>query len=183
MNESRRNALVAALAWRLRHRGNWSGETHIQKATYLLQHLAGTPLGFRFILYKHGPFSFELRDALSSMRADGVLDPELQPYPYGPSLVVPDNQRTRVEANYPNALKKYAGELDDVADWVSNKNVSTLEQLATALYVTLEGDGGASVSERATQITALKPHVSEPEATWAINELDKKRSQFQHPEV
>ena len=177
MNDSRRNALVAALAWRLRDRGSWSGETHVQKATYLLQNLMGVPLNFDFILYKHGPFSFELRDAISSMRADGVLELEHQPYPYGPSMVVPDERRTWVEASYPRALKRYQSDLDFVANWIGNKKVSTLEQLATALYVTLEEDRGRTSTERAQRIRELKPHVTMPEATQAISELDGKRSQ------
>ena len=177
MNDSRRNALVAALAWRLRDHGSWSGETHVQKATYLLQNLRGVPLNFDFILYKHGPFSFELRDAISSMRAEGVLELEQQPYPYGPSMVVPDVRRARVEASYPRALKRYQSDLDFVANWIGNKNVSTLEQLATALYVTLEENRERTSAERAQRIRELKPHVTMPEATQAISELDGKRSQ------
>ena len=57
----------------------WSGETHLQKATYLACWLVDIPFDFDFILYKHGPFSFELRDELGSMRADRLLDREPQP--------------------------------------------------------------------------------------------------------
>ena len=45
--------------------GSWSGETHIQKSVFFLQEALATELGYGFILYKlykHGPFSFELRD-------------------------------------------------------------------------------------------------------------------------
>ena len=57
----------------LRKNGSWCGETHIQKAIYSLQQLKGVPLNFNFVLYKHGPFSFDLRDELTAMRADGLI--------------------------------------------------------------------------------------------------------------
>lgn len=173
MNESRRSAVVAALAWRLRAKGSWSGETHIQKATYLLQNLAGVSLDYQFILYKHGPFSFELRDTIAVMRADGVLQLESQPYPYGPSLTIDEEQKRRIEAFYPNALEKYRTKLDFVADWVGEFNVSRLERVATALYVTLENPNERGKRERAQRIQNLKPHVTMSEAERAIEEVDK----------
>ena len=60
MDRLRRAALLTRLIQRLRDRGSWCGETHLQKASLLLQDLTGVPLGFDYILYKHGPFSFDL---------------------------------------------------------------------------------------------------------------------------
>ena len=37
------------------------------------------PLGYDFTLYKHGPFSFDLRDDIHALRADGLLDLEPRP--------------------------------------------------------------------------------------------------------
>ena len=173
VNESRRSAVVAALAWRLRSRGSWSGETHIQKATYLLQYLAGVPLDYEFILYKHGPFSFELRTSISTMRGDGVIQLQVQPYPYGPSLVVADEQKRRIEALYPRALAKYGKKLDSLAKWVGEFDVSRLEQVATALYVTRENTGERRGGERARRIQVLKPHVTFGDAEWAIAQIDE----------
>jgi len=70
MDRLRRAALLTQLIERLRRRGSWCGETHVQKATLFLQDLTRIPMGFDFILYKHGPFSFDLRDELTSLRAD-----------------------------------------------------------------------------------------------------------------
>ena len=178
MNESRRSAVVAALAWRLRAKGSWSGETHIQKAMYLLQCLAGVSLDYEFILYKHGPFSFELRDTINAMRADGVLQLTPRPYPYGPSLLVSDEQKARVEALYPNALKRYGDKLDFVANWVGEFDVSRLEQVGTALYVTLENPEERRTMERVQRIRELKPHVAVGEAKWAIEQIDDKLRSF-----
>ena len=176
MNESRRSAVVAALAWRLRAKGSWSGETHIQKATYLLQCLGGVSLDYEFILYKHGPFSFELRDTISAMRADGVLQLTPRPYPYGPSLLVSDEQKARMEVLYPNALKKYGDKLDWVANWVGGFDVSRLEQVSTALYVTLENPKERRIGDRVRRIQELKPHVTAREAEWAIAQIDGHRA-------
>jgi len=79
MNRLAQEAVLVGLARRLHDRGSWGGETHLQKATYLMHELLGVPFDFRFILYKHGPFSFELRDELGSMRADRLLDVLVEP--------------------------------------------------------------------------------------------------------
>jgi hypothetical protein len=61
MNRLSQDAVLVGLARRLYEQGSWTGETHIQKAAYLLHELLAVPFDFAFILYKHGPFSFDLR--------------------------------------------------------------------------------------------------------------------------
>jgi len=78
--------LVFALGRALRERRSWAGETHIQKASYCLQELLKVPLGCRFILYKHGPFSFDLRGTLTAMEALDLIQWEPKPAPDGPSF-------------------------------------------------------------------------------------------------
>ena len=108
MNRLTQEAVLAGLARRLDERGSWSGETHIQKAAYLLHELADVPFEFEFILYKHGPFSFELRDELASMRADRLLERQPQPVPYGRRILVTERGReleqrlARTMARQPN---------------------------------------------------------------------------------
>jgi len=43
-----------------------------------LQDLMRVPLELEFILYKHGPFSFDLRSELTSLRADELVKLEPQ---------------------------------------------------------------------------------------------------------
>jgi uncharacterized protein YwgA len=64
-----RASLLLTMNEELRRAGSWAGETHMQKAIFFLQELIKVPLGFEFLLYKHGPFSFDLRDELTFMRA------------------------------------------------------------------------------------------------------------------
>jgi uncharacterized protein YwgA len=60
MDRLRRAAILTRLIEQLRNGGSWCGETHVQKATFFLQELLNVPLSLDFILYKHGPFSFDL---------------------------------------------------------------------------------------------------------------------------
>ena len=85
MDRLRNAALLTRLIEGLCSKGDWCGETHVQKTAFFVQELMGVPLGFRFILYKHGPFSFGLRDELTALRADGLL--ELEPRTYGAQLI------------------------------------------------------------------------------------------------
>lgn len=163
------------LVERLREQGSWCGETHVQKACYLLEHLAGLPLPFEFLLYRHGPFSFELRDELEEMLAYGALDRQFQSPPYGPRLGTGSQARPfRKPAGDPGTERA----LEFVCRAVGNRNVGSLERLSTALYVTLE-QPRAGVAERASALSALKPHVSVPEAVQAVREIDALRSSWE----
>ena len=78
VNPLAQEAVIVGLARRMKEHGSWTGETHIQKMAYLLRELMEVPFTFDFILYKHGPFSFELRDELSIMHTDRLIDRETQ---------------------------------------------------------------------------------------------------------
>jgi hypothetical protein len=56
---------------------------------------------------------------------------------------------------------------------LGNKGVVDLERLATALFVTRRAEPGASVDERSTRLTALKPHISAESARTAVEEVDR----------
>src|ERR1035441_5879877 len=170
------SGLLLALADALRKQGSWAGETHVQKAGYLLQHLLHVPIGVRYILYKHGPFSFDLRGAISEMEADDLIRWEPKPYPYGPSLQPGPN------ASYVLAISRspraFQGQIEFTAEKLSGKNVAALERLATALYVSLEV--GVSPTSRAQRIHALKPHVSIQQAEVAVDEIDEILADAEH---
>ena len=97
MDRLRNAALLTRLIEGLCGKGDWCGETHVQKTAFFVQELLGVPLEFQFILYKHGPFSFGLRDELTALRADGLL--ELEPRPYGAQLV-PTKQCEYIQGLY-----------------------------------------------------------------------------------
>jgi hypothetical protein len=171
MNRSQKAAVLVQLVDRLRAHGSWCGETHIQKSTYFLQELLGTPIELEFILYKHGPFSFDLRDELTSLRADGILELEPQAPPYGPKFTTTRIGEELLKRS-PRTLAQYKPAIDFVANALGGRDVADLERLATALYVTREMASG-SVIERAQLLHELKPHVPVGIAQNAIKELDQ----------
>ena len=176
MNRLQIAALLTDLVRRLREGGSWCGETHVQKAAYVAQQLAGVPLGFDFILYKHGPFSFELRDELTSLRADGLLQLETQPFPYGPKFKITDNAR-KLGQKFPKTIKKHADALEFVAENLADKQVDELERLATALYAK-SNFPDQDAHERAAWINQKKPHVSLDDALAALAEIDELEEEF-----
>ena len=169
MNRLQKASIISELVVHLREHGSWSGETHVQKATFFLQEAAGVPTGFTFILYKHGPFSFDLRDDLVSLRADGIFELESRPYPYGPSLV-PTDSSSRLRGRFPKTLKRYEKQIERVAAELGGRNVLELEQLSTALYV-VSKDDRLLADEAAREIVALKPHISNELARAAVQEV------------
>lgn len=171
MERLQRDAVIISLIEHLGKKGSWCGETHIQKATYFLQKLFGVPLEFEFILYKHGPFSFDLSDELTAMQADMLIRMHLQPRPYGPSLVLTDGGEM-IKNNYPVTIKKFDPEIRFVSEKFKKKGVAELERLSTALFVTHEIDPDGSVDSRAKSITELKPHVKIDEALDAVKAID-----------
>ncbi|MGI6492663.1 MAG: hypothetical protein ACOX0T_09700 [Pelotomaculum sp.] len=171
MEDARRQAVVLSLIEKLHHYGNWCGETHIQKSLYFLQEMLGIPTGFDFILYKHGPFSFDLRDELGVMRANMLIELHSKPYPYGPSHL-PGDAAERLKELYPKTAKIYERQIDFIAEKLASLRVAELERLATALYVTLEEGREKTVQARAIRINKLKPHVRIDEAQRAVEEVD-----------
>jgi uncharacterized protein YwgA len=171
MKNLQRIAILLSLIEKLKEKGDWCGETHIQKTTYFLQELLAVPLDFDYILYKHGPYSFELKDEISFMQADGYLSLVAQPYPYGPSLI-PSARSGLIKDLYQKTIKQYHAPIDFIAEHLAGKKVSELERLATALFVTKENQTVESPEERAKKIHEYKPHVSLDEALEATNIVD-----------
>jgi len=163
-------ALITTLIEKLHTRGSWCGETHIQKAVYFLQELLKIPMDFKFILYKHGPFSFDLRNELTEMQADGLLGMEAKVPSYGSSLIVTERGKT-IQKLYNDAVTEYEKELGFIVEKLGDKNVIELEKLATALYITLKNPE-EDENGRARLMNTLKPHISMLEGLSSIKNID-----------
>ena len=170
MERLKRSAIILSLIESLLEENSWCGETHIQKTTYFLQELLKVPLGFEFILYKHGPFSFDLSDELMAMRADMMVQLQSRP-PYGPSIV-PGPTSKRLKQLFPKTLRKYEKEVKFIAKEMGGYNVADLERIATALYVTLEAQETKpeEKSRMVSYITEIKPHISSDQARIALEQ-------------
>jgi len=166
MNREQRFLFLTKVIHALGEKDSWCGETHIQKASYLIQHLSGEET-FSFILYKHGPFSFDLRDDLENMRAYDLIQYQIMPVGYGARIIL----------NTPNAAK-LTGELssdcnasiEKTVNEIGNANVAELERLATALYFTRHGPKG---DQRVDAIVEVKPHISRTDAASAVHRIDQ----------
>jgi hypothetical protein len=171
MKRSQRAALLTLLIREMLGRGSWCGETHIQKATFLLQDLLRVDTGFDFILYRHGPFSFELRDELASMQADDLLELVARRPGYGPTYV-PTSFSEEFLERFPKTAARYTRQVEFVAGELHNMGVLELERLATAYYIA-EREGITRKGDRAERLVELKPHVSLQEARLATDQIDR----------
>ena len=163
-------AILADLVSQLRMVGNWCGETHVQKTVYLLQTACQMPMGYSFVLYKHGPYSFDLKLEIDRLLGRRLLKQEPSPPPYGPRLKNTTLMSKHV-ARHREAIGHHSNDIARMVQFVGRRGVAELERLSTALYVTARHDQG-SVEARAKRINKLKPHVSVELATKALNELD-----------
>ena len=163
-----RQALVLHLLEAMKDHGSWCGETHVQKNAYFLQEGLGVPLGVEFLLYKHGPFSFDLRELLGEMRGNFQLDVESRS-PYGPKLVVSEPGQRLIKA-FPRTVARHSSQIEFVADCLATKDVVALERLGTALYVRNQ-HGDLPAQQQAERITELKPHINLELARDAVDEV------------
>ncbi len=154
---------------RLKEKGSWCGETHIQKNVYFLQKLVDVLSTYNFILYKHGPFSFDLRDELTAMRADGllVIEPKM---PYGSSYSLGKIGEIWLNKFHEGVIDRKK-EINHIIDTLADKKVKELEKLATALYVR-EKYKNLSEEDLAKELQRLKPHVNKEEALVAVEQVN-----------
>lgn len=170
MDRFPQQAVILALLNAMKEQGSWCGETHVQKCVYFLKEGLKVPLGLDFVLYKHGPFSFDLRELLGEMRSILLIDIE-QRRPYGPSLVVSESGQS-LASRFPRTISQWTPHIEFVSNNLADKDVASLERLSTALYVKREYRE-APATERALRIVDLKPHISEERAKSAVEEVDK----------
>jgi hypothetical protein len=168
MDKYYRMAVLLDLMEHLKEAGSWCGETHVQKATFFLQEVTGVPLGFDFIIYRHGPFSFELRETLGEMRGASMID-AVSRKPFGASLEVTEPGRRHLE-RFPRTVASTRGAAEAVARFLGSRDVYELERLATALFVMREQE--TDEPERlVARIVELKPHVDPERAAKAVHDV------------
>jgi hypothetical protein len=166
-----KDVVLLAFIQRLHESDSWCGETHIQKGTYLFQEVLGAPLGFEFILYKHGPYSFDLKDNLTALMADDLLVVNPRP-PYGPSLLPGDNSQALLQ-RFPRSSRQFRVQADFVAGRLASRDVKSLERLATAVFVTRNELPDGTVDQRAAKLHEFQPHVALDLAYEALRAADE----------
>lgn len=171
MGRLKRAALLTRLMERLRENGSWCGETHVQKAAFLVQELMGIPLDLEFVLYRHGPYSFDLRDELTGLRADGLV--RLEPQRSWGARLAPTEQSAYIRELYPRTLKVYEESLNFVAVELGDKGVAALECLTTAFYAYRRPEAGETVERRVAWVRERKPHIPAHLAMTAFKDVER----------
>lgn len=145
----------------------------VQKTIYLLQRM-GHSLGYRFTLYRHGPYSFELANDLEAMASLGALQRRR-------------DERTRelLLEPQPRAARRWAPE-EDLQQWeqylqavpngVREWPRARLELATTADFVRqalISHRGKADDDEVKQRLTSLKPGHSCDAYTRALTDADE----------
>ncbi|MEQ1901411.1 MAG: hypothetical protein ABL866_11830 [Devosia sp.] len=169
MTKSREMVLIGGTVKLLRERHSWAGETHIQKTAFVSKVLKGVPFESEFVLYKHGPFSFEMSTSLVHMRTRGLLSISQNPG-YGPSFDVNEPLWKALDRTASQYFEQYEADLAAVCDVLATKNVAWLERVATATYLNSLRPN-ASVEERTNELVQLKPHIPYALARDAFDEV------------
>ena len=165
MSASLQTAIVLSAMKALRAQGSWCGETHIQKTLFISQELLDVPSNFKFILYKHGPYSFDLSEHIQGLIADDLVHVLTRP-PYGPTLEAADE----IQIPRNDSVQK---RLEFIAQRLGRRGVGDLEKLATAVFVNRKYGSQTPVERRAEILSNLKPHVSVEAARSAFVEADQ----------
>jgi hypothetical protein len=171
MNPQARAAVMLELARKMRERGSWCGVDHIQSGLFLLQELAGLPLGFDFELSGRGPFSQDLESEIERLEADGLLHLVHQP-PFEASIEVSPAGAEIAQAS--GAASEHGRSLEFVAEKVDALGVADLVYLSTALYITGRHPG-LGAKERAEELSSLKQSLGLDEALRIVEEIDALR--------
>jgi hypothetical protein len=169
MKRLQRAAIILSLIEAMREKDSWCGETNIQKTSYFLQELTEVPLELEFVLYKYGPYSFQLTDELTAMRADSILKLHVRDPKYGPSYL-PGDLKDLVLKSFPKTVKLYKDKIFFVAERLGDKGITDLERFATALHVYKEKISN-KIDDQARRIHDIKPHITLKSAKEAIADI------------
>jgi hypothetical protein len=169
-------AVLLSLIDALQKERSWSGETHIQKCSYFLQEALDVHTQYKFILYRHGPFSFDLREELGEMRGLFMIDVESRE-PYGPSIHVTESGKKYL-SRFPRSILETQDQVVFIAKQLGSKDVAHLERLGTAFYMKrLHPD--AEDNDLVKEMLKVKPHIDEKAAFRAVEEVDRMVSSFE----
>jgi hypothetical protein len=166
-----RQTVIYCLIEALRSKGNWCGATHIQKTMFFLDELSEHALGYKFIMYKHGPFSFQLSEDLSIMDARRYIEDEIININYGSRLKTNPTVQKMLMEQFGELAAKVRDVMSFVVSKLADAGVVTLERLGTALYFTRK-ENIDDPETRARRIHEEKPHITETQALEAVRKVD-----------
>ncbi len=156
MLDKKGTSLILALTRELREHGSWCGETHLQKAMYFVSEHAKIPMDLEFVLYKHGPYSFDFHDMLAMLFAHCLLENESCP-PYGPRICLSTSGEAFL-ATHEEEVTDVQDMVRTIAAWFGSSGVMELERRATALWLQNKYPA-TQEQELARKLHEIKPHI------------------------
>lgn len=151
----------------LKENGSWTGKTHVQKSLFLLEASSRVEVPFQFVLYRHGPYSFEIEEELELMRSYGAI--ALEPI-LGYGVMLQRGQMADFVKREASLRPEEECAIREVCQFVGRKVVAELEKVATAAWI--RSREGLTVPDSiAHRLHFLKPHISIDEARLADRQL------------
>ena len=144
------------------------GKTHVQKSLFLQKATSQVDVPFSYVLYKHGPYSFEVESELEQMRSYAAVKAE--PDPDGFGVVLLPGPGAEFVAKGARLTKSEEEQIERICRFVGKRNVSDLDRLATSAWIRAF-EGLKDSRSVAARLNSLKPHVPLREAEAADAEL------------
>jgi hypothetical protein len=173
MNRFARHVLIAELVRAMRDAGSWCGRTHIQKTLYSFQTLfhPGGEWEVRYILYKHGPYSFALDEDLAEMEFYGGLAREQ--HRCSAARYEPGEGARALRERFGAGVEAWLPQLQFVAQRVGARNPRELEALSLLMFLATDSQECLQHSNeqaRLSRVHELKPHLTDTEVRRAQHE-------------
>ncbi len=166
--EFRKHTVILSVIERLRSRRSRTGKTHVQKALALLAVASEIDIPFEFVLYKHGPYSFDVERELEQMLSYAAVD--VQPNVDGYGVTIRPGSMGPFVKQQASLSPEEEAAIDRVCDLVGSKTVTQLERVATAAWIH-RCERITAPQKVAERLHKLKPHVSIAEAKAADREF------------
>ncbi len=153
----KKHAIILSVIEFLHRHGSWTGKIQIQKALSLLHDKDSAKVPFQFVIYRHGPYSFEVEEELEQMRSYGAI--EIEPNAQGYGVVLRPGPMADIAELKGKIAEETKQAISAVCRFVGNRDASDLERLATASWIRKQEkkDNNQAVALRLHQ---LKPHIS-----------------------
>jgi hypothetical protein len=173
MSEIRSLILILQFVRELEKVGSFAGETHIQKGLFFAQSMYGVHTGFKFVPYRYGPFSFEIRQALNDLQAMGLLTVIPDPNGYGVHYAITERGKKWLKM-LEGSIRDEAETLRKVAEKFGRRTAKELELLATIQFVRryLDEKGeGDKEKEIVSYTRSMKPWLKGEEILSGLEKL------------
>ncbi len=158
----KKDGLILYVVKKLNEVGSWAGNTHIQKIIYLVQSACNLKL-YDFVLYRYGPYSFDLREDVDFLAISNYLERDVDEFGYHYRL------SSSLDPTIPSEIQE---KVDKIVK-VFGKAPTTLLELITTVDYVARKSSKKSDREIIEIVRKIKPHFSERAIELALEWLKK----------